>query len=232
PLERGAKDRLSLLSECLQVSLGQQKGVPKPLVHKVLQALEEKRPKWTTIQLQKARKLCCDSVFERVESGPAQDRGGPAELTEHKIRQLLLELCHRAGGSQYLRQIHHSIQLNEGLLRVVLTPHAETHPLPDSPLGPVIFSSEASSQNQCKTQFNPLTECNSIGRNNYDQAAMGEREWDWAQLLPAYQSMSQVTFTTLLSNRWEMQDATALEDEEKILVDQLKKIYFDKSQKT
>ncbi|KTG04019.1 hypothetical protein cypCar_00005205, partial [Cyprinus carpio] len=45
PLERGAKDRLSLLSECLQVSLGQQKGVPKPLVHKVLQGLEEKRPK-------------------------------------------------------------------------------------------------------------------------------------------------------------------------------------------
>ncbi|XP_059406133.1 uncharacterized protein KIAA0825 homolog [Carassius carassius] len=232
PLERGAKDRLSLLSECLQVSLGQQKGVPKPLVHKVLQGLEEKRPKWTTMQLQKARKLCCDSVFERVESGPAQDRGGPAELTEHKIRQLLLELCHRAGGSQYLRQIHHSIQLNEGLLRSILTPHAETHPLPAFPLGLVIFPSEASSQNQCKTQFNPLTECNSIGRNKFDQAAMGEREWNWAQLLPAYQSMSQVTFTTLLSNRWEMQDAAALEDEEKILVDQLKKIYFDESQET
>ncbi|XP_043096745.1 uncharacterized protein KIAA0825 homolog isoform X2 [Puntigrus tetrazona] len=228
PMERGAKDRLCLLSECLLVSLGQEKGIPKPLVHKVLQGLEEKRPKWTTMQLQKARKLCCDSVFERVESGPAQDRGGPVELTEHKIRQLLLELCHRAGGSQHLRQIHHSIQLNEGLLRSVLTPHEETHPLPDSPLGPVIFSSEAtSSQNQCKTQFNPLTECNSIGRNKFDQAAMGEREWDWAQLLPAYRSMSQVTFTTLLANRWEMQDAAALEEEEKILVDQFKKVYFD-----
>uniref|UniRef100_A0A671KD88 KIAA0825 n=1 Tax=Sinocyclocheilus anshuiensis TaxID=1608454 RepID=A0A671KD88_9TELE len=216
PLERGAKDRLSLLSECLQVSLGQQKGVPKPLVHKVLKGLEEKRPKWTTMQLQKARKLCCDSVFEHVESGPAQDRGGPAELTEHKIRQLLLELCHRAGGSQHLRQIHHSIQLNEGLLRSVLTPHAETHPLLDSPLGPVIFSSEASSQNQCKTQFNPLTECNSIGRNKFDQAAMGEREWDWAQLLPAYQSMSQVTFTTLLANR--LAPATQRDSNSKLLV--------------
>uniref|UniRef100_A0A9J8D6B6 Uncharacterized protein n=1 Tax=Cyprinus carpio carpio TaxID=630221 RepID=A0A9J8D6B6_CYPCA len=155
PLERGAKDRLSLLSECLQVSLGQQKGVPKPLVHKVLQGLEEKRPKMD---------------HHAAAEGTKALLGGPAELTEHKIRQLLLELCHRAGGSQYLRQIHHSIQLNEvGLLRFVLTPHAETHPLPDSPLGPVIFSSEASSQNQCKTQFNPLTECNSIGRNNYDQ---------------------------------------------------------------
>ncbi len=29
-----------------------------------------------------------------------------------------------------------------------------------------------------------------------------------------------------------MQDATGLEDEEKILVDQLKKIYFDQSQET
>ncbi|KAK7164992.1 hypothetical protein R3I94_003391 [Phoxinus phoxinus] len=226
PLERWAKDRLSLLSECLQVSLGQQKGVPKPLVHKVLQCLEEKKPKWTSMQLQKARKLCCESVLERVESGPAQDRGGPAELTEHKIRQLLLELCHRAGGSQHLRQIHHSIQLNEDFLRSVLSPHSKRDALLDSPLGTVVFSSEAS---DCTSQFNPFTECNS---NNLDQAAMGEREWDWAQLLPAYQSTSQVTFTTLLANRWEMQDAAALEDEEKILVDQLKKTYFNKSHET
>lgn len=59
----------------------------------------------------------------------------------------------------------------QGSLRSILTPHAERHPLPDSPLGPVVFSSEASSQNQCKTQFNPLTECNSIGRNKFDQVS-------------------------------------------------------------
>lgn len=35
-------------------------GVPKPTVHQVLQTLEEKRPKWTNMQLQKARKLCSD----------------------------------------------------------------------------------------------------------------------------------------------------------------------------
>ncbi|XP_051539016.1 uncharacterized protein KIAA0825-like [Myxocyprinus asiaticus] len=227
PIDRAAKDRLSLLSECLQVSLGQQKGVPKPLVHKVLQGLEEKRPKYTSMQLQKARKICSESVFERIESSPAQERMGPTELTEHKIRQLLLELCHRAGGSQHLRQIHHSIQLNEALLRSVLTPLPETNT--DSPLGPVSFSSEANGPSCHISQFSPLTEFNSIGCNNFDQAAMGEREWDWAQLLPAYQSMSQVTFTTLLANRWEMQDAAALEDEEKILVDNLKKIYFNKS---
>ncbi|XDV20267.1 hypothetical protein PO909_025618 [Leuciscus waleckii] len=32
--------------------------------------------------------------------------------------------------------------------------------------------------------------------------------------------------------KWEMQDAAALEDEETILVDQLKKTYFNKSQET
>ncbi|XP_026200084.1 uncharacterized protein KIAA0825 homolog isoform X2 [Anabas testudineus] len=61
-LDRGAKDRLSLLAECLQATMGvQQKGVPKPTVHKVMQVLEEKRPKWINMQLQKARKLCTDS---------------------------------------------------------------------------------------------------------------------------------------------------------------------------
>lgn len=29
-------------------------------MHKVLQTLEEARPKWISMQLQKARKLCCD----------------------------------------------------------------------------------------------------------------------------------------------------------------------------
>uniref|UniRef100_A0AAQ4QR00 KIAA0825 n=1 Tax=Gasterosteus aculeatus aculeatus TaxID=481459 RepID=A0AAQ4QR00_GASAC len=61
-LDRGAREPLYLLAECLQATMGiQQKGVPKPTVQKVLQALEEKRPKWTNIQLQKARKLCTDS---------------------------------------------------------------------------------------------------------------------------------------------------------------------------
>ncbi|KAM3610859.1 uncharacterized protein V6R79_009706 [Siganus canaliculatus] len=60
-LDRWAKEPLSLLAECLQAAMGvQQKGVPKPTMHKVLQALEEKRPKWTNMQLQKARKLCSD----------------------------------------------------------------------------------------------------------------------------------------------------------------------------
>lgn len=36
-----------------------------------------------------------------------------AELTEQKIGLVLLEVCHKAGGSDYLRQIYHIIQGNE-----------------------------------------------------------------------------------------------------------------------
>lgn len=100
-LDRGTKEPLSLLAECLQFITGlQQKvwfhvnvikvtlnervaymhhfitfctsqfcfmflaalftwqGIPKPAMHKVLQAVEEQRPKWIDTQLQKARQLC------------------------------------------------------------------------------------------------------------------------------------------------------------------------------
>lgn len=53
------------------------------------------------------------SIFERVESGLVQDRGGPSEPAEQKMCAVLLELCQAAGGIQNLRQIHHTIQLNE-----------------------------------------------------------------------------------------------------------------------
>lgn len=60
PLERGAKERLALLSECLQASVGQPKGgAPKAAAHTALRSLEERRPKWIAGQLHKARKLCC-----------------------------------------------------------------------------------------------------------------------------------------------------------------------------
>ncbi|KAI4876814.1 hypothetical protein NFI96_033601, partial [Prochilodus magdalenae] len=200
PLERGAKERLALLSECLQVSLGQQKGVPKPAVHKVLQGLEEKRPKWSSMQLQKTRKLCSESVFERVESGVAQERGVPAEAPEQKMWPETLALCQGAGGIQNLRQIHHTIQLNEALLRSKLasgedpnTPSPGGHPS-------VQFSSAASSQSGLPSPFNPLYYYDHIGHTKFDQSALSEREWDWAQLLPSNQRMSQVTFRALLAN--------------------------------
>ncbi|XP_030620556.1 uncharacterized protein KIAA0825 homolog [Chanos chanos] len=226
PLERGAKERLALLSECLQVSLGQQKGVPKTAVHKVLQGLEECRPKWSCVQLQKARKLCCEGVFERRASGSMQETGGIAELSESRIRQMLLQLCHHTGGSQSLRQIYDTIQLNQEILMSRLLGPAESDT--DLPPGPglVIFCLEESEATGSHTPFNPLTQFDHIGHKKFDQSAVSEWEWDWTQLLSANQSVSHLTLRSLLSNRWEMQDAAPLDDEEKVLVEQLKKSYF------
>uniref|UniRef100_G3P827 KIAA0825 n=1 Tax=Gasterosteus aculeatus aculeatus TaxID=481459 RepID=G3P827_GASAC len=192
-LDRGAREPLYLLAECLQATMGiQQKGVPKPTVQKVLQALEEKRPKWTNIQLQKARKLCTDSVFERgKESGVAA-----AELTEQKIGLMLLEICHKAGGSDYLRQIYHIIQSNEELLMFKLSGRPTS---PNNP--PHSMNFDPASEGHADTGgFNPLYQFDHIGKKKLDQSAAVDWAWDWPRLLPAYQSMCQVTFKTLLAN--------------------------------
>ncbi|KAM7416505.1 hypothetical protein PAMA_018520 [Pampus argenteus] len=218
-LDCGAKDRLALLAECLQASMDiQQKGIPKPTVHKVLQTLEDNRPKWTNMQLQKARKLCSDSVFERGrESGDAA-----VELTEQKIGLMLLEVCHKAGGSDYLRQIYHIIQGNEELLMSKLSGDTD---LPNDPLHLVNFDLgfDAHVDTIC---FNPLHQFEHIGKKKLDQSAVVDWAWDWPKLLPAFKGMSQVTFKTLLANRWEMQDGAELEDGEKTMVEDLQRVYF------
>ncbi|XP_058493319.1 uncharacterized protein KIAA0825 homolog isoform X1 [Solea solea] len=216
-LDRGAKDRLSLLAECLQAAMGiQQKGVPKATVLKVLQALEEKRPKWTNMQLQKARKLCADSVFERDgESGVAAD-----ELTEQKIGLMLLELCHKAGGSDYLRQIYHIIQGNEEVLLSKLSGGTDSTNRPPHCVNFHLVSDPD------PVKFNPLHQFDHVGRKKLDQSAVVDWAWDWPRLLSAYEGTSQVTFKTLLANRWEMQEDAELEDREKAMVGELKKAYF------
>ncbi|KAF5904754.1 uncharacterized protein DAT39_005476, partial [Clarias magur] len=198
PLERGVKERLALLSECLRVNMGLEKGKSKPIVHKILQGLEEKRPKWNSMQLQKAHKLCSESTFERVESGPARDRGGPSEPAEQKMCAVLLALCQGAGGIQNLQQIHHTIQLNEGLLRSKFAPAVAGTSSPEGHPS-VLFSSEANPLNS-SPHFNPLFRFDHVGSAKFDQSAMSTREWDWAQLLSAYQRARQVTFTDLLAN--------------------------------
>ncbi|XP_076010214.1 uncharacterized protein KIAA0825 homolog isoform X2 [Genypterus blacodes] len=215
-LDRGAKDCLALLAECLQAAMGiTQKGVPKPTVHKVLQALEEKRPKWTTVQLQKARKLCSESMFEQGrENGVAA-----AELTEQKIGLMLLEVCHKAGGSDYLRQIYHIIQGNEDLLMSKLTESR------DSPCDPSHLVNFVSKTHMDATCFNPLKQFDHVGKKKLDQSAVVDWAWDWPRLLPAYQDTSQVTFKTLLANRWEMQEGAELEDEEKALTEELQRAF-------
>ncbi|KAJ8380551.1 hypothetical protein SKAU_G00013290 [Synaphobranchus kaupii] len=223
PLARGGKEKLTLVAECLQAAMGLEKGVPKPVVHKVLQTLEERRPKWSSVQLQAARKLCAEGAFEAAESGGvAPERGSVPELTEQKIGLTVLEMCHKAGGGEYLRQIYHIIQLNEELLASRLA--APTDPAQAGPQAPAANLSRGPAGP--RPPFDPIAQFSRIGGKEFDQSAISEWSWDWAQLLPSYQGMSQVTLRALLANRWDLQDAAPLEDEERALADLLRKTYF------
>lgn len=65
--------------------------------------------------------------------------------------------------SLYVVFLHFILQ---GLLRSILSPHSKREAPLDSPLGPVVFSSEA---RDCTSQFNPFTECNFNNPNKFDQ---------------------------------------------------------------
>lgn len=216
PLDCGAKDYLSLLRECLQAAMSiQHKGIPKPTVHKVLQALEEKRPKWINMQLQKARKLCAGSIFEQ-----GADKGAiAAELTEQKIDLMLLEVCHKAGDCVYLRQIYHIIQGNEELLMSKLNGSTEC---PD-----LLVNFDVSPESADHVAgFNPLLQFDHIGKKKLDQSEVVDWTWDWARLLPTYEGMSPATFRGLVANRWDMQEDAELEDGERAMVEELQKVFF------
>lgn len=49
-----------------------------------------------------------------IEKSTALEEGDIAlELTEQKINMMVLDICHKPGGSEYLRQIYHIMRLNE-----------------------------------------------------------------------------------------------------------------------
>ncbi|XP_048838873.1 uncharacterized protein KIAA0825 homolog isoform X3 [Brienomyrus brachyistius] len=196
-LDHRAMDKLALLSECLQSAMGNQRGGASPVVQKVLQKLEESRPDWTVMQMQKAHRLCAGGVLESVRAGVAQGSGGVPELTEQKISLMLLEVCHQPGGSEYLRQIYHIIRLNEDLLKVQLAaPRGQS----DAPQWMVDFNLVNEHASPSPPHFNPLTCFQHIGSKEFSQSAISEWNWDWAQLLPAYLGMSPLTLSALLAN--------------------------------
>lgn len=54
------------------------------------------------------------SAFMTMEKSTVLEEGDTAlELTEQKINTMVLDLCHKPGGSEYLRQIYHFMRLNE-----------------------------------------------------------------------------------------------------------------------
>ncbi|XP_059825290.1 uncharacterized protein KIAA0825 homolog isoform X3 [Hypanus sabinus] len=221
-IDRWTKEKLELMSDCLLSIVGQQKDNPKPVIQKVINCLEKQRPKWIEVQLQNAKQFCSESAFLTDEGSNAQQKCSWAELTEQKIHLMLLDICHQPGGNEYLRQIYHIIQLNEDWLKEQIYSHGFPHEsmTTQRPSHLVLHGVRQ------HLMFNPLHIFNHIGSMNFNQSTITEWNWDWSKVLHSNPGLSQLTFRTLLANRWEMQADSSLEAEEKDMVDHLQKKYF------
>ncbi|XP_078070912.1 uncharacterized protein KIAA0825 homolog [Mustelus asterias] len=223
-IDRWSKDKLGLLSECLQSIMGQQKESPKPIIQKVINCLEKQKPKWIDAQLRKARELCTEHTFLTDEGCFAQEKDSFAELTKQKISMILMDICHQPGGSEYLRQIYHVIQLNEDWLKeqIYFQHFSDVKGVPPKPYQLTLHGFPQ------PLVFNPLHAFNHIGSSNFNQSAITEWNWDWSKVLHSNLGLSQLTFRALLANRWEMQAEATLEAKEKNMIEHLQKMYFSK----
>ncbi|XP_065512003.1 uncharacterized protein KIAA0825 homolog isoform X4 [Caloenas nicobarica] len=116
-LDRWSKEKLSLVRVCLESIMGKQKSGPKQVTQNVIQSIEQQRPNWIESQLLKARKLSTDCASITVEGATLEEGGIALGFTEQKINMMVLDICHKPGGSEYLRQIYHIIRLNEEYLK-------------------------------------------------------------------------------------------------------------------
>ncbi|KAF6357021.1 hypothetical protein mRhiFer1_007299 [Rhinolophus ferrumequinum] len=221
-LDRWSKEKLSLISVCLESIMGEQTSSPNQMTQKVIQSIEQQKPNWIECQLLKARKLSTECAFMTIEKSTALEEGDIAlELTEQKINMMVLDICHKPGGSEYLRQIYHIMRLNEAYLKEQLFSMngSEEKPLPIRPLKTTLRSVEDQ-----PSAFNPFHVYKVFSENILDQSAIAKWNWNWPNLLPNYLGLDKMTFSVLLKNRWEMRKDERLEEEEKTMLEHLKRI--------
>lgn len=65
------------------------------------------------INLRISMSLLFSSASVTVEGATLEEGGIALGFTEQKINMMVLDICHKPGGSEYLRQIYHIIRLNE-----------------------------------------------------------------------------------------------------------------------
>ncbi|XP_058132234.1 uncharacterized protein KIAA0825 homolog isoform X2 [Dasypus novemcinctus] len=220
-LDRWSKEKLRLICACLKSIIGKTSS-PNQMTQKVMQSIEQQKPNWIEGQLLKARKLSSECAFMTIEKSTASEEGDIAlELTEQKINTMVLDICHKPGGSEYLRQIYHIMRLNEEYLKEQLCSMngSEEKPLPIRPLKMTLRSME---HQPCA--FNPFHVYKVFSENTLDQSAITKWNWNWANLLPNYLGLDKMTFSTLLENRWELRKDEILEEEEKAMLAHLKRI--------
>ncbi|XP_023366631.1 uncharacterized protein KIAA0825-like [Otolemur garnettii] len=221
-LDRRSEEELRLICVCLESILGDRAGSPCQVTQKVIQSIERQKPNWMEGQLLKARKLSSECAFMAIEKSTALEEGEIAlELTEQKINTMVLDLCHKPGGSKYLRQIYHIMRFNEDYLKEQLfcMNGLEEKPLPIRPLKVTLSSVEDQ-----PSAFNPFHVYKVFSGNMLAQSAIAKWSWNWASLLPNYLGLDKMTFSVLFKNRWETRKDETLEEEEKAMLEHLKRI--------
>uniref|UniRef100_A0A8C2XVM9 Uncharacterized protein n=1 Tax=Capra hircus TaxID=9925 RepID=A0A8C2XVM9_CAPHI len=198
-LDRWSKEKLGLVCVCLESITGEQTSRPNQMTQKVIRSIEQQKPNWVECQLLKARKLSTECAFMTIEKSTALEEGDIAlELTEQKINMMVLDICHKPGGSEYLRQIYHIMRLNEGYLKEQLFSMngSEEKPLPIQSLKTTLRSVEDQ-----PSAFNPFHVYKVFSRSMLDQSAITKWNWNWSNLLPNYLGLDKMTFSVLLKNR-------------------------------
>lgn len=216
-LDRWSKEKLGLICLCLESILGKQSN-PSQLTQKVILSIERQKPNWMEQQLLKARTLSIQCAFTRMEENSGSEGEAALELTEQKTNAMVLDLCHKPGGSKYLQQIYHIMQLNEEYLKEQLFAMngSEEKPLLIRPLKVALRDEDQ------PPAFNPFHVHKVVSESMLDQVATVTWCCDWSNLLPNYLGLNKMTFGALLKNRWEMRKDETLEEKEKMMLEHLK----------
>ncbi|KAM6104941.1 LOW QUALITY PROTEIN: uncharacterized protein KIAA0825 homolog [Pterocles gutturalis] len=226
-LDRWSKEKLILVHVCLESIMGKQKSGPKQVTQKVIQSIEQQRPNWIESQLLKARTLSTDCASATVEGATLEAGGIALGFSEQKINMMVLDICHKPGGSEYLRQIYHIIRLNEEYLKEQLScENSSEHGVTSSQCLPLTLKGKE------QPVFNPFQVYRQSCAKVFNQSTITEGNWDWSNLLPSYLGLNRMTFRVLLAHRWEMKEGADLENEEKVMVEHLKNVYLTQSAPT
>ncbi|KAM4051943.1 uncharacterized protein KIAA0825 homolog isoform 2-T5 [Anomaloglossus baeobatrachus] len=196
-LSRWSNERLATVCRCLEKTIELKAMDPRDDTQSVLEDVERHRPKWIEDQLRKAKVLSSVSDFAMQEdSSVLNDQGSRLDLTEQKINMMVLDICHKPGGSEYLRQIHHIIQLNEEYLHEVLLCELSEKNKTSSKTFQLSFTTE----DQLST-FNPLEKFLLPGVNVPSESTAMEESCDWSKLLPYCLGVNAVSLGELLLHR-------------------------------
>ncbi|XP_068103610.1 uncharacterized protein KIAA0825 homolog isoform X2 [Hyperolius riggenbachi] len=194
-----SQERLAVVCGCLEKISGIKASHSKDSeAQRVLEDIERSKPKWIKDQLLRARTLSRDGDFAMQEdSSIGKVQGSRLDLTEQKINMMVLDICHKPGGSEYLRQIHHIIQLNEVYLNEALT----SQPCEQADKRSRAFQLTLTSEDDHRSSFNPLHAFTLPGLSVLSESATMDEGWDWSALLPHCLQVNPVTLGELLQHR-------------------------------